>query len=78
MARLVSHGQDGHFEIVNQLNRGAPLITSRDERERLAELTLLAGERARASAASVSALTYLTAGVACSRKTRGNAATPET
>jgi predicted ATPase len=46
MARLVSHGQDGHFEIVNQLNRGAPLITSRDERERLAELTLLAGERA--------------------------------
>jgi PAS domain S-box-containing protein len=52
------------FEVVNQLNRGAALITSRDEREQLAELNLLAGQRAKASAAYASALTYLTSGAA--------------
>ncbi len=50
------------FEIVNQLNRGVVLITSRDERERLAELNLIAGERAKASTAYASALTYLLTG----------------
>jgi PAS domain S-box-containing protein len=50
------------FEIVNQLNRGAALITSRDEREQFAELNLLAGRRAQATTAYASALTYLTAG----------------
>src|SRR5262244_3163083 len=50
------------FEIVNQLNRGAALITSRDEREQLAELNLLAGKRAKASAAYASALNYFIAG----------------
>jgi PAS domain S-box-containing protein len=52
------------FEIVNQLNRGATLITSLDEREQLAELNLLAGQRAKATTAYASALTYLTAGEA--------------
>ncbi|MBV9286501.1 MAG: AAA family ATPase, partial [Hyphomicrobiales bacterium] len=52
------------FEIVNQLNRGAPLITSRDEREHLADLNLVAGKRAKASSAYASALAYLTAGAA--------------
>src|SRR6267142_3061211 len=52
------------FEIVNQLNRGAALITSRDEREELAELNLIAGKRAKASTAYTSALTYLLAGAA--------------
>jgi predicted ATPase/signal transduction histidine kinase len=52
------------FEIVNQLNRGAALITSRDERERLAELNLVAGKRAKASIAYSSALKYLIAGAA--------------
>ncbi|UPK07043.1 trifunctional serine/threonine-protein kinase/ATP-binding protein/sensor histidine kinase [Bradyrhizobium sp. 170] len=52
------------FEIVNQLNRGAVLITSRDEREQLAELNLLAGRRAKATTAYDSALTYLTLGEA--------------
>jgi PAS domain S-box-containing protein len=52
------------FEIVNQLNRGTALITSRDEREELAELNLLAGQRAKASTAYASALIYLSAGVA--------------
>jgi predicted ATPase len=52
------------FEIVNQLNRGAALITSRAEREQLADLSLLAGKRAKASTAYASALTYLVAGAA--------------
>ncbi|MEY2604995.1 MAG: hypothetical protein QOH31_2804, partial [Verrucomicrobiota bacterium] len=54
--------EEAVFEIVNQLNRGAALITSQDERERLAELNLIAGKRARASTAYVSALNYLVAG----------------
>jgi PAS domain S-box-containing protein len=56
--------EEAIFEIVNQLNRGTALITSRDEREQLAELNLLAGQRAKASAAYASALTYLAAGAA--------------
>ena len=52
------------FEIVSQLNRGAVLITARDEREQLADLNLLAGRRAKASTAYASALTYLVAGAA--------------
>ncbi|MFS8070187.1 MAG: ATP-binding protein, partial [Byssovorax sp.] len=52
------------FEIVNQLNRGAALISSREERERVAELNLVAGKRARGSTAYASALKYLTAGEA--------------
>lgn len=52
------------FEIVNQLNRGAPLITAQAEREHLAELNLSAGKRAKASSAYASALAYLTAGAA--------------
>jgi PAS domain S-box-containing protein len=56
--------EEAIFEIVNQLNRGAALITSRDECEQLAELNLLAGQRAQATTAYASALTYLTAGAA--------------
>src|SRR6516164_5761177 len=52
------------FEIVNQINRGAPLITSRGEREQLAELNLIAGKRAMSSAAYASALNYFIAGAA--------------
>ena len=52
------------FDIVNQLNRGAALIPSRDEREQLAEFNLLAGKRAKASTAYASALNYLVAGTA--------------
>jgi PAS domain S-box-containing protein len=50
------------FEIVNQLNRGAGLITSEEERERIAELNLIAGQRAQTSTAYASALTYFGAG----------------
>jgi PAS domain S-box-containing protein len=52
------------FEIVNQLNRGARLITAGDEREQLAELNLIAGKRAKASTAYAAALSYLIAGEA--------------
>src|SRR5262245_45634532 len=50
------------FEIVNQLNRGSHLITSAEERARVAELNLIAGRRAKMSTAYASALSYLTAG----------------
>ena len=56
--------EEAIFEIVNQLNRGAALITSHDEREQLAELNLIAGKRAKASTAYASALSYLVAGAA--------------
>jgi PAS domain S-box-containing protein len=56
--------EEAIFETVNQLNRGAALIASQDERERLAELNLLAGQRAKSSTAYASALKYSTAGVA--------------
>jgi PAS domain S-box-containing protein len=52
------------FDIVNQLNRGASLMTSMQEREQLVALNLLAGQRAKASTAYVSALNYLAAGAA--------------
>ncbi len=50
------------FEIVSQLGCGAALIEARHERERVAELHLLAGTRAQDSTAYVSALHYFTAG----------------
>jgi PAS domain S-box-containing protein len=52
------------FEIVNQLNRSAALITDIEERVQLAELNLLAGKRAKSSTAYASALTYLDTGAA--------------
>jgi PAS domain S-box-containing protein len=64
---LVAHAapesrEERIFEIVNQLNRGAALITSRDERTQLAELNLIAGKRAKASTAYTSALRYFVTG----------------
>jgi PAS domain S-box-containing protein len=50
------------FEIVNQFNRAAHLITSNDERRRVAELNLIAARRAKLSIAYASALSYLTTG----------------
>ncbi|HSW07193.1 AAA family ATPase [Aquabacterium sp.] len=50
------------FEIVNPFNRGIALITAPAERERLAELNLIAGQRAKDSAAHAAALKYLATG----------------
>jgi len=54
--------EEAIFEIVNQLNRGSHLITSAEERERVADLNLLAGRRAKLSTAYDAALKYLRAG----------------
>ncbi len=56
--------EENIFEIVNQFDRGAALIVAREERERVAELNLVAGKRARAASAYASALTYLATGSA--------------
>lgn len=52
------------FDIVNQFNRSTHLIVARDEREQVAELNLLAAERAKSSTAYASARRYLAAGAA--------------
>jgi PAS domain S-box-containing protein len=54
--------EEAIFEIVNQLNRGSHLITFVEDRERVAELNLIAGRRAKLSTAYDSALKYLRAG----------------
>ncbi|MFT3767317.1 MAG: AAA family ATPase [Minicystis sp.] len=51
------------FEIVHQHNLGGALVDDPAERERLARLDLLAGQRARASTAYASAECYLAAGI---------------
>ena len=52
------------FDIVNQLNLGIALISDPDEKERVAELNLNAGKKAKASAAYASACTYFSVGMA--------------
>ncbi|MEM8807103.1 MAG: GAF domain-containing protein, partial [Cyanobacteria bacterium P01_G01_bin.38] len=51
------------FEMVNQLNMGAALITDRSEREALAQLNLIAGRKAKLSTAYAAAVSYLAAGL---------------
>ncbi|KYC38731.1 guanylate cyclase [Scytonema hofmannii PCC 7110] len=51
------------FDIVNQLNLGQELINQQSEKNRLAELNLMAGEKAKASAAYDSAFSYLQVGL---------------
>ncbi len=50
------------FDIVNQFNRGIDLITNPEERCRIARLNLIAGNKAKASTAYASALSYLSLG----------------
>jgi PAS domain S-box-containing protein len=54
--------EEGIFEIASQLNRGSHLIESIAEHERIAQLNLIAGRRAKISTAYASALNYLHAG----------------
>ena len=52
------------FDIVSQLNRAAALMDDPGERDRGAELNLLAGQRAKAAAAYAAAAEYLASGIA--------------
>src|SRR5436309_1049842 len=54
--------EEAIFESVNQFNRGAALIMAREEGERVAQLNLIAGKRAKAATAYAAALNYLAAG----------------
>jgi predicted ATPase/signal transduction histidine kinase/GAF domain-containing protein len=54
--------EENIFEIVNQLDRAVPLMTSPEEREQVARFNLLAGERAKKATAYQSALRYLSIG----------------
>jgi len=56
--------EENIFEIVSHFNRGAELITLPDERERLAELNLIAGRRAKQSSAYAAALKFFALGCA--------------
>src|SRR5580704_2817735 len=52
------------FDVVNQLNLGAALISDREEQRRAAALNLEAARKAKASTAYISACSYLTAAMA--------------
>jgi PAS domain S-box-containing protein len=52
------------FDIANQLNRGAALLTDHDEKVHVAAINLRAGRKAKASAAYASAREYFAAGMA--------------
>ncbi len=51
------------FDIANHLNFGLELISDREEREELARLNAIAGQKAKASAAYETALAYLQIGI---------------
>ncbi len=56
--------EEAIFDILNHLNRGAALIATEAERERVVALNLVAGRRAMSSTAYASARSYLAQGVA--------------
>jgi PAS domain S-box-containing protein len=54
--------EENIFDIVNQFSRGAVLINTREEREQVARLNLIAGKRAKTATAYNAALQYFAAG----------------
>jgi len=61
--RIPSHDRaERIFEIVNQFNRATHLVTSNDERKRVAEFNLIAARRAKVSIAYASTLSFLERG----------------
>ena len=65
MARTAPEQLDENvFEIVNQFERSAALIAAEEERERVAELNLSAGKRAKVASAYDAALKYFATGQA--------------
>ena len=64
MARMTSREvAEAIFNVANQLNVGAALISDQEEKQRAARLNLLAGRKAKASTAYGSACIYLSAGM---------------
>ncbi|MDB9515331.1 AAA family ATPase [Kamptonema animale CS-326] len=59
----ISERNNQIFEVVNQLNMGMGLIYQQSERYELAQLNLLAGQKAKISTAYVAALNYLNTGI---------------
>ncbi len=59
---LAARGTEDVFDVVNHLNRGASLMTSLDERDRLAALNAVAAQRAKRSMANAAAYTYVAFG----------------
>jgi PAS domain S-box-containing protein len=55
--------EENIFNVVNQLNIGAELISNQSEKEELAKLNLMAGNKARASAAYETAQQYFETGL---------------
>jgi len=55
--------EENIFDIINQLNVGDNLITEPSQKQRLAELNLLAGRKAKAATAYLVAIAYLTTGL---------------
>jgi predicted ATPase len=55
--------EEKNFDIVNQLICGVELISDRTERDRLAQLNLIAGRKAKDSTAYAAAVRYLTVGI---------------
>ncbi|OUL33783.1 serine/threonine protein kinase [Nostoc sp. T09] len=55
--------EENIFEIVNQLNIGAELITEKSEKDKLAQLNLIAGKKAKAATAYETAVRYLSKGL---------------
>ena len=65
LANLTADELEEHlFDVANQLNRGAVLLSNHDEKMQVAAIDLRAGRKAKASAAYASALTYFSEGMA--------------
>ena len=62
-APTVSEIADNIFDIVNQLNIGVEFITTQSKRDELANFNLIAGKKAKSSAAYEAALKYFNAGL---------------
>ncbi len=60
--------EDNIFEIVNHLNNSIELIVSQSEQEKLAQLNLIAGRKAKAANAYEPAVKYLTLGLGLLQK----------
>jgi PAS domain S-box-containing protein len=56
------HLEENIFDIVNQFDRGAALISTEREREQVATFNLMAGKRAKAATAYAAALRYFVVG----------------